>query len=201
MPGNSSSPETRCSSTPQTPNGLTKAIRTRIVQIEAGNALEILRQSQQTFVSNRTTKPRTDPTADTDKPNQSTIQLVKSVVEDGDGRRAGKLVKGISGMAPPADVKRNWSKLYPEPKTQPGDTETPLPFTEEDKQSFLCQLRPTCAELPWYKRMPPWLAVLAWRLRCAQWRPSVPLLCVISCRQQRLPTSRSTQQLAWGWVA
>ena len=29
---------------------LTEAIRTRIVQIEAGNALEILRQSQQTYV-------------------------------------------------------------------------------------------------------------------------------------------------------
>ena len=65
------------------------------------------------------------------------IQLIKSAVEDGDGRRAGK--KGISGMAPAADVKRNRSKLYPEPKTQTGDTET-LPFTEEDKQSFLCQL-------------------------------------------------------------
>ena len=109
---------------------LTKAIRTRIVQIEAGNALEILRQSQQTYVSQRTTKPRTDPTAATDKHNQRTIQLFKSAVEDGDGRRAGKLVKG---------VKKNWSKLYPEPKTQNGDTET-LPFTEEDKQSFLCQL-------------------------------------------------------------
>ena len=36
------------------------AIRTRIVQIEAGNALEILRQSQQTYVTQRTTKPRTD---------------------------------------------------------------------------------------------------------------------------------------------
>ena len=60
-------------------------------------------------------------------------------MEDGDGRRAGKLVKGISGMVPAADVKRNWSKLYPEPKTQTGDAET-LPFTEEDKQSFLCQL-------------------------------------------------------------
>ena len=42
-------------------------------------------------------------------------------------------------MAPAADVKRNWSKLYPEPKTQTGNTET-LPFTDEDKQSFLCQL-------------------------------------------------------------
>ena len=31
------------------------------------------------------------------------------------------------------------SKLYPEPKTQTGNTET-LPFTEEDKQSLLCQL-------------------------------------------------------------
>ena len=82
---------------------------------------------------------RTDPTAATDKPNQRTSQLIKSVVEDGDGRRTGKLVKGISGMAPAADVKRNWSKLYPEPETQPGDSET-LPFTEEDKQSFLCQL-------------------------------------------------------------
>ena len=30
---------------------LTKAIRTRIVQIDAGNALEILRQSQQTYVT------------------------------------------------------------------------------------------------------------------------------------------------------
>ena len=27
-------------------------------------------------------------------------------------------------------------------------------------------VRPTCAGLPWYKRMPPWLAVLAWRQRC-----------------------------------
>ena len=79
---------------------LTKAIRTRIAQIEAGNALEILRQSQQTYVPQRTTKPRTDPTAATDKHNQRTIQLIKSAVEDGDGRRAGKLVKGISGMAP-----------------------------------------------------------------------------------------------------
>ena len=42
---------------------LTKAIRTRIAQIEAGNALEILRQSQQTYVLQRTTKPRIDPTA------------------------------------------------------------------------------------------------------------------------------------------
>ena len=117
---------------------LTKAIRTRIVQIEAGNALEILRQSQQTYVPQRTTKPRTDATAATDKHNQRTIQLIKSAVEDGDGRRAGKLVKGISGMAPVADVKRKWSKLYPEPKTQTGDTETL--HTEEDKQSFLCQL-------------------------------------------------------------
>ena len=104
---------------------LTKAIKTRIVQIQAGNALEIQRQSQQTYVPNRTTKPRTDPKAATDKHNQRTIQLIKSAVEDGDGRRAGKLVKGISGMAPAADVKRNWSKLYTEPKTQPGDTETP----------------------------------------------------------------------------
>ena len=92
---------------------LTKAIRTRIAQIEAGNALEILRQSQQTNVPQRTTKPRTDTTADKDKHNQRTIQLIKSAVEDGDGRRAGKLFKGISGMAPAADVKRNWSKLYP----------------------------------------------------------------------------------------
>ena len=68
---------------------LTKAIRTRIAQIEAGNALEILRQSQQTYVPQRTTKPRTDPTAATDKHNQRTIQLIKSAVEDGDGRRAG----------------------------------------------------------------------------------------------------------------
>ena len=60
-------------------------------------------------------------------------------MEDGDGRRAGKLVKGISGMAPAADVKRNWSKLYPEPRTKTGNNET-LPFTEEDKQSFFCQL-------------------------------------------------------------
>ena len=59
--------------------------------------------------------------------------------EDGGGRRAGKLVKGISGMAPAADVERNWSKLHPEPKTQTDNTET-SPFTEEDKQSFLCQL-------------------------------------------------------------
>ena len=88
---------------------LTKAIRTRIVQIEAGNALDILRQSQQTYVSQRTTKPRTDPTAATDKHNQRVIRLIKSAVEDGDGRRAGKLVKGISGMAPAANVKRNWS--------------------------------------------------------------------------------------------
>ena len=49
---------------------LTKAIRTRIVQIEAGNALEILRQSQHTYAPQRTTKPRTDPTAATDKHNQ-----------------------------------------------------------------------------------------------------------------------------------
>ena len=42
-------------------------------------------------------------------------------------------------MAPAADVKRNWSKLYPEPKTQTADTETHS-FTKEDKQSFLCQL-------------------------------------------------------------
>ena len=118
---------------------LTKAIRTRIAQIEGGNALEILRQSRQTCVSHWTTKPRTDPTGATDKHNQRTIQLIKSAVEDGDGRRAGKLVKGISGMAPAADVKRNCSKLYPEPKTQTGNSET-LPFTEEDKQSFLCQL-------------------------------------------------------------
>ena len=107
---------------------LTKAIRTRIVQIEAGNALEILRQSQQTYVPNRTTKPITDPTAATDKHNQRTIQLIMSAVEDGNGRRAGKLVKDISGMAPASDVKRNWSKLYPETKTQTGNTET-LPFT------------------------------------------------------------------------
>ena len=118
---------------------LTKAIRTHIAQIEAGNALEILRQSQQTYVPQRTMKPRTDPTDATDKHNRRTIQLIKSAVEDGDGRRAGKLVKGISGMAPAADVKRNWSKLYPEPKTQTGNSET-LPFTEEDRQSFLCQL-------------------------------------------------------------
>ena len=118
---------------------LTKAIRTRIVQIEAGNAREILRQSQQTYVPQRTTKPRTDPTAATDKHNQRTIQLIESAVEDGDGRRAGKVVKGISRMVPAVDVKGNWSKLYPEPKTQTGDTET-LPFTEEDKQCFLCQL-------------------------------------------------------------
>ena len=118
---------------------LTKAIRTRIAQIEAGNALEILRPSRQTYVHQRTTKPRTDPTDATDKHNQRTIQLINSAVEDVDGRRAGNLVKGISGMAPAADVKRNWSKLYPEPKTQSGNTET-LPFTEEDKQSFLCQL-------------------------------------------------------------
>ena len=57
---------------------LTKAIRTRIVQIEAGNALGILRQSQQTYVPQRTMKPRADPTADTDKHNQRTIQLIKS---------------------------------------------------------------------------------------------------------------------------
>ena len=126
---------------------LTKAIRTRIAQIEAGNALEILRQSQQTYVLPRTTKPRTDPTDATDKQNQRTIQLIKSVVEDGDGRRAGKLVKGISGMAPAADVKGNWSKLYPEPKTQTGDSET-LPFTEEDKQSFLSQLLLAINSLP-----------------------------------------------------
>ena len=109
------------------------------MQIEAGNVLEIQRQSQQTYVPQRTTKPRTDPSAATDKHNQRTIQLIESAVEDGDGRRAGKLVKGISGMAPAADVKRNWPKHYPEPKTQTGDSET-LPFTEEDKQSFLCQL-------------------------------------------------------------
>ena len=96
---------------------LTKATGTHIVQIEAGNALEILRQSQQTYVPQRITKPRTDHTAATDKHNHRTIQLIKSAVEDGDGRRKGKLVKGISGMAPAADVKRNWSKLFPEPKT------------------------------------------------------------------------------------
>ena len=109
------------------------------MQIEAGNAREILRQSQQTYVPQRTTKPRTDPTAATDKHNQRTIQLIESAVEDGDGRRAGKVVKGISRMVPAVDVKGNWSKLYPEPKTQTGDTET-LHFTEEDKQCFLCQL-------------------------------------------------------------
>ena len=54
---------------------LTKAIRTRISQIEAGNALEILRQSQQTYVPQRTTKPRTDPTAATDKHNQRRFNL------------------------------------------------------------------------------------------------------------------------------
>ena len=42
-------------------------------------------------------------------------------------------------MAPAPDVMRNWSELHAEPKTLTGDTET-LPFTEEDKQSFLCQL-------------------------------------------------------------
>ena len=117
---------------------LPRQSRTCFAQIEAGNALEILKQSQQTCAPNRTTKPRTDPTdrTATDRHNQRTIQLIKSAVED--GRRAGKLVKGTSGMAPAADVKRNRSKLYPEPKTQTGDTET-LPFTEEDKQSFLCQ--------------------------------------------------------------
>ena len=36
-----------------------------------------------------TTKPRPDTTAASDKLNQRTIQLVKSAVEDGDGRRAG----------------------------------------------------------------------------------------------------------------
>ena len=77
---------------------LTKAISTRIVQIEAGNVLERLRQSQQTCVTQRTTKPGTDITAATDKHNQTTIQLIKSAVEDGDGRRAGKLVKGILSL-------------------------------------------------------------------------------------------------------
>ena len=111
---------------------LTKAIRTRIVQIEAGNVLEIPRQSQQTYVRNRTTKPRTDPTAATDKHNQRTIQLIKSAVEDGDGRRAVKLVKGISGMAPAADVKRNWPKLYPSPKRRLA---TPRPCPSPKKTS------------------------------------------------------------------
>ena len=79
---------------------LTKAIRTRIAQIEAGNALEIMRQSQQTYVPQRTTKPRIDPTAATDKHNQRTIQLIKSAVEDGDGRRAGKAGQGHQRKGP-----------------------------------------------------------------------------------------------------
>ena len=113
---------------------LTKAIRTRIAQIEAGNALEILRQSQQTYVHQRTTKPRTDPTAATDKHNQRTIQLIKSAVEDGDGRRAGKLVKGISGMAPAADVKKNWSKLYLSPRRKLG-TQRPFPSLKKTSKA------------------------------------------------------------------
>ena len=130
--GNSSSPWTECSSTPQdakrTNNtSLTKAIRTRMAQIEAGNALE-----------NPETIP-TNPRSPEDPRNQELtpwmprtntttgrFKLIKSAVEDGDGRRAGKLVKGISGMAPAADVKRNWSKRYPEPKTQTGNSETPF---------------------------------------------------------------------------
>ena len=42
-------------------------------------------------------------------------------------------------MAAAADVKKNWTKLYTEPKTQAVDSET-FPFTKEEKQDFLCQL-------------------------------------------------------------
>ena len=52
-------------------------------------------------------------------------------------------------------------------------------------------------ELPWYKRMPPWLTVLAWRQRLLS-GARVFLHCVITCRQQHLPISRSKRQLAWG---
>ena len=103
---------------------LTKAIRTRIAQIEAGNALEILRQSKQNYVPQRTTKPRIDPTAATDKHNQRTIQLIKSAVEDGDGRRAGKLVKGIRGMAPLQTSRETGPNSFPSPKRRPA---TPRP--------------------------------------------------------------------------
>ena len=64
------------------------------------------------------------------------------------------MVKGISGMAPAADVKRNWSKLDPKPQTQTGDTET-IPFTEEDKQSFLCQLLLAIKFFPWNRATGP----------------------------------------------
>ena len=111
---------------------LTKAMRTRIAQVEAGNALEILRQSQQTYVPQRTTKPRADPTADTDKLNQTTIQLIKSAVEDGDGRRAGKLVKGISGMAPLPTSRETGPSSIPRPKRRPV---TPRPSPSPKKTS------------------------------------------------------------------
>ena len=68
----------------------------------------------------------------------------------------------------------------------------PDPQRAHHRQMQRIHLTP-CAKLPWYKRMPPWLAVLAWRQR----RPSF-LHCVITCRQQRLPTSRSKRRLAWG---
>ena len=108
---NSSSPSTECSSTPQTPNGPT----TQASPMQSGPVLRKSRQEthlksrdnpNKPTSPQRTTKPRADPTADMDKLNQRTIQLIKSAVEDGDGRRAGKLVKGISGMAPAADVKK-----------------------------------------------------------------------------------------------
>ena len=105
------------------------------------NMLEIFRQSQQTSAPYKTTKPSTDPSDPkaTEKHHQRTIQLVGAAVEDGDGRRAGKLVRGISGMAPAVDVRNSWTKLYPEPKTQTVDSET-LPFTNEDRQDFFFQL-------------------------------------------------------------
>ena len=113
---------------------LTKAIRTRIAQMEAGNALEILRQSQQTYVPQRTTKPRTDPHGrhGQTQPKDDPTHQVSC------GRR-GRWSRASAELPPLSKSRETGSKLYPEPKTQTGNTET-LPFNEEDKQRFLCQL-------------------------------------------------------------
>ena len=81
----------------------------------------------------RTTKPSNDPTAAMYKHHRRTIQLIKSAVEDGDGRRAGKLVKGISGRAPAADVKRNWFQTLSH--AQNADPPTPRPSPSPKKTS------------------------------------------------------------------
>ena len=82
---------------------------------------------------------------------------------------------------------------------------TPAPLKSSHNVVLSSLVRPTRAELPWYKRMPPWLAVLAWRQRCPTALCSVAPECSATASAHVgscvcLPAAASSSQHGVAWV-